>query len=112
LLGLGSFAISARSAGEPLPEKGRVAPFLDRHCVKCHSGDEAEGDLRLDELPFDFDRKETRARWRTVLEQIESGEMPPKEKPRPPADEVRSVADVIDAQLARAEENAGRGKVA
>ena len=81
-----------------------IAPFLERHCVKCHSGDEAEGELRLDELTFELSAKENRERWELVLEQIESGEMPPKKKPRPAPEEVHATAELIKTQLAKVEE--------
>ncbi|MEJ2669622.1 MAG: hypothetical protein P8077_04990 [Gammaproteobacteria bacterium] len=32
-----------------------VRPFLQQHCIQCHGAKKAEGDLRLDTLPVDFD---------------------------------------------------------
>lgn len=73
--------------------------------MKCHSGDEPEGDLQLDELRFDLAHKENREQWKTVLDQLETGKMPPKKKPRPPGAEVRALSELIKTQLAKAEES-------
>ena len=62
----------------------QIRPFLDRHCVECHGPERTKGKLRLDRLAPDFAGKANRDRWLTVLERVETGEMPPKEKPRPP----------------------------
>ena len=93
--------------------KELLQPFLEQHCLKCHSGDEAKHDLRLDELPFDLERKELRKQWDDVLEQIASGEMPPKKKPRPAAEEVHAVTGMLKAKLGEVEERrrAAEGRV-
>ena len=76
-----------------------VRPFFKQHCVKCHSGDEPKGELVLDDLTTNFEDKDSRERWERVLEQLENGSMPPKAKPRPPADEQRAVCDWIIGQV-------------
>lgn len=43
----------------------------------------AKGDLTLHDLAADFTHAETVDIWQIVLEQLETGEMPPKKKPRP-----------------------------
>ena len=78
----------------PVPD---VRPFFKQHCVKCHSGDEPKGDLVLDDLTANFEDKDSRERWERILEQLENGSMPPKAKPRPPAQEQRAVCDWIIA---------------
>src|SRR5437764_10764728 len=81
----------------------RVRPFLARHCLECHGGEKPKGDLRLDRLGPDFADEANRGRWLAVLERVRSGEMPPKSKPRPPADEVRELSDWISGRAAAAE---------
>src|SRR5262245_41586147 len=63
----------------------QVRPFLARHCLGCHAGEEPKGDLRLDQLRPDFVAAASRDQWLTVLKRVEAGEMPPPKKPRPPA---------------------------
>src|SRR3954469_23095967 len=62
-----------------------------KHCQACHAGLKPKGDFRVDSLSRDFNDRANRERWLTVLEQITTGTMPPKEKPRPAAQEVQSV---------------------
>jgi len=88
-------AAGGLSAAEGNPFRG----FFDRHCVTCHSGEKPKGDWRIDELGSDFSDKKNRARWENVQEQLASGAMPPKAKPRPPENEVRALTDWIGAQV-------------
>jgi len=77
--------------------------FFERHCVKCHGGDKPKGDLVLENLTADFAGKANIDRWERIVEQIQSGDMPPKKKPRPPAAEVKAVADWISERASAAE---------
>jgi hypothetical protein len=91
--------------GAHFSAQGAVADFrsfLDQNCVKCHSGDKAKGDLLLDHVASDFTDKTSREQWERILEQLESGSMPPKSKPRPPATEQRAVCDWIIAEVTAA----------
>jgi hypothetical protein len=98
----------------PVSAEGAVSvqSFLTDHCIKCHNEDKAKGDLRLDNLQPQFDKRETLTIWQHVLEKIETGEMPPKSKPRPPAQELREAADWIAGQVktasAKLRESEGR----
>lgn len=73
--------------------------FFEAHCVKCHGGDQPKGDWRIAELSLDFADKGNRERWESVQEQLASGEMPPKSKPRPPEQEVKALNEWIGAQV-------------
>ena len=77
--------------------------FFERHCVKCHSGEKPKGDLVLDTLTADFAGKANLDRWQRILEQLRSGDMPPKKKPRPPAGEVKVLTDWLGERVAAAE---------
>ncbi len=84
----------------------RVRPFLATHCLECHGGEKPKGNFRLDQLDPAFAAATAGERWRSVLDQITAGEMPPKKKPRPPEDQARLVTEWIGGRLATAE--AGR----
>jgi len=86
---------------------------LERRCFECHGAEKAKGELRLDLLPTDFSVRETRERWRGVLEQLKAGTMPPKPKPRPPEEELRALAGWIEERTAAAEaaRRASEGRV-
>ena len=61
--------------------------FFDQHCFDCHDGDKKKGNLDLTALQPSFSSPENFARWVKVHDRIESGEMPPKKKERPPESE-------------------------
>ena len=79
-----------------------IRPLLDRHCVSCHRGDKPKGKLRLDNLTADFADAPTLARWATVIERLEAGEMPPEGEPRPPEQDLRALSDWIAPRVAAA----------
>jgi hypothetical protein len=83
-------------AALPLPSQA----FLDQHCVKCHAGEKAKGDFRISELTLDFGVKKNRSLWEKVHQQITSGEMPPKTRPRPDEKASRTLTDWIVKQSA------------
>ena len=76
--------------------------FIARHCVECHGPQKSKGDFRIDTLDQTFAGKSAE-RWKAVREQVTSGAMPPKAKPRPPKNEVDALAAWIDAKTAAAE---------
>jgi len=66
----------------------QVGAFLTRHCRECHGTEKPKGDFRLDQLAAGD-------RWSAVLEQLQSGAMPPKSKPRPDAADLKTVLERI-----------------
>lgn len=91
-------------AAPPLPSQA----FLDQHCVKCHAGEKAKGDFRIAELILDFGVKKNRSLWEKVHQQITSGEMPPKTRPRPDEKASRTLTDWIVKQSAEVRGKEGR----
>jgi len=66
-----------------------VRPILERYCLTCHSAEAKKGDLDLDRFTtLGAVRKDVKP-WQGMVEQLETGEMPPKKKPQPTADERR-----------------------
>ncbi|MCB1062833.1 MAG: DUF1592 domain-containing protein [Verrucomicrobiae bacterium] len=82
-----------------------LQPYFENHCLKCHGPEKEKGDVRLDTLPLpgagtSADENETVLEtWFTILDAIESGDMPPKKEPRPDSAEnarvIELIADVI-----------------
>jgi len=91
----------------------QARPFLVRNCRECHGAEKPKGKFRIDELDPAFSGKTAEERWRTVREQLTSGAMPPKAKPRPPKSEIDALAAWIDARFAAVEtaRRAGQGRV-
>ena len=60
-----------------------VAAFFAEHCVGCHGPKTEKGDCRVDTLTVDYDSPRVMAHWEEVMGRVNSGDMPPKGKPRP-----------------------------
>ncbi|HET6252168.1 MAG TPA: DUF1592 domain-containing protein [Tepidisphaeraceae bacterium] len=105
--------VTANSGPAANPFDQTIRPILQAHCVKCHSGEKAKGDLRLDQLKPDFSDQVTREHWLAVLDRVSRGEMPPKKKPRPAPAEVQALSNWINSQsqLALAARRAAQGRV-
>ncbi len=78
--------------------------FLKTHCHECHNSDTQEGGLDLTALKLELSQPENFARWVKIHDRIRSGEMPPKDQPRPPTAEVTAVSHDLKAQLIQAEQ--------
>ena len=74
-----------------------------QHCQKCHVGTKPKGDFQIEGLSENFADRKNREQWLAVLEQLKAGDMPPKDKPRPPAPEVQAAIDWISARAGTAE---------
>jgi len=77
--------------------------FFARHCTECHDAETKKGNLDLTSLKPDFADAETFARWVKIHDRIASGEMPPKKKARPPANETQAVTRGMAEALVAAE---------
>jgi hypothetical protein len=110
----GPVAPTARTAEpDPKPSGAQTPPLLAQHCQGCHAGDKPKGDFRLDSLTPDFNDKANRERWLAVAEQVRSGAMPPKGKPRPPEKDALALTDWIRgrAEAAEGARSAAQGRV-
>ncbi len=93
------FADAAQSKAE---YDKAVVPFLAKHCNACHGGAKPKGDLDLTKLDPDMKASTSGARWAMVVEKIATGEMPPKEKPRPNVEDLVPVGRWAHAEAKRA----------
>ena len=64
-----------------LDDKHRV--FFKDYCIECHNEKKQKGKLRLDDISFALDSVENADRWQKILNQINSGEMPPEDAKQP-----------------------------
>src|SRR4051794_26200648 len=92
-------------------DDGATKTFIQKHCIACHDAETKKGDLDLTALPYDYTKPETFARWVKVHDKIASGEMPPKKKPRPAADELATVTKSLHDGLVAAEQARIAGEV-
>jgi hypothetical protein len=84
---------SALSAPEPFEA------FLETHCLRCHGPEKEKGDLSLDQLSRDFKLGADTHHWAEVIEQVNSGEMPPNKEKRPTQGEIASFVTSLDALI-------------
>ncbi len=73
--------------------------FAEQHCVSCHGPDVQRGRLRLDTLPTALNEKDTAATWVKVFDRVSRGEMPPKNKERPPVKETQAALAGLQKRL-------------
>ncbi len=101
------------SAYQATVAEDSVQRFLSQHCRDCHGSSKPKGDFQHELLTQDFANENNRQQWQLVLEQIKSGAMPPKEKPRPEISEIQRVVDWISERVSEAEikQNAMQGRV-
>src|SRR5580704_9762092 len=86
LLFLFSFCLVRAQAAETpharFDEKQRA--FFQDYCVECHNAEKHKGKLRLDDISFSIETVEAADRWQKILNQLNSGEMPPDEAKQQP----------------------------
>jgi hypothetical protein len=106
-------AASAASPAERLTALGAdypksIRPLLKKYCLDCHSTEQKEGELDLEQHATFADVRRLASAWQKVAEMLDHNEMPPKDADQPSADERKLlrgwVGDFLDAE-ARA--NAG-----
>ena len=82
--------------------KNIVTPFLNEHCLNCHSGTNAHVDFRIDNLSREL--RTNLDSWREVIDRIRSDEMPPKDVlPQPGKEQRKVVADWLDDEIRKLE---------
>ena len=79
------------------------AKFFKNHCTSCHDAETKVGGLDLTTFKQDLANAENFSRWLKIHDRIESGEMPPKNEPRPKADEIAVVTKSLRTELIAAE---------
>jgi hypothetical protein len=90
-LALTSTALAAAPQAT-LDAKHRV--FFKDYCIECHNAKKQKGKLRLDDISFSLDSVEGADRWQKILNEINSGDMPPEDAKQP---ESRAKADFLEA---------------
>jgi mono/diheme cytochrome c family protein len=109
---LGLIGSATRAPADAKPTDGPSRKFFERYCQTCHAGARPKGEFQVEALSQDFADKENREKWLNVVEQIKTGTMPPKGKPRPAANEAKALTDWIDGRVAATEtaRNAVQGR--
>jgi hypothetical protein len=90
---LGLILASMAHAAEPFEA------FLKTHCIKCHGLEKEKGDLRIDQLSRDFKLGADTHHWAEMMEQVNSGEMPPKKEKQPSQAEMAAFVTSLDSRI-------------
>src|SRR5262245_19175789 len=76
-----------------------AAPFTDRYCSSCRNDVDKEGGLDLTTLKFLPNDSANFLSWVRIHDRVASGEMPPKEKKRPVAGDLRGFLGGLSGAL-------------
>lgn len=104
------FAIAAALAFHALRVNGTTAPqeetfantiqpLIKEFCIPCHSTEKQKGDLDLERFKSLEEINRDPSVWEHSLEQIRDGEMPPKDKPKPSAEQLHRLTNWMHTTL-------------
>jgi hypothetical protein len=91
----------------------KIAGYLGKHCLECHSAGSKKSEFRIDTLSAKVGFEDT-PQWLEIVERINAGEMPPEDaKNRPTTAESAAVVEWIAARMKEGEAArlAARGRV-
>jgi hypothetical protein len=77
----------------------KIQPVLKEYCLNCHSTEKQKGDLDLEVFSTLEMVKRHPKVWQSVAEQLGNKEMPPKNKPQPPPEEMERLSNWVAATL-------------
>ena len=101
------FLALAFSASAAAPDfKGTAVAFMKKHCYECHGEKSKKADLDLTKFKDAATILKEQKHWKSVLHQVNTGEMPPKKKPQPTPQELANFNAAIENSFALAEKTA------
>ncbi len=77
----------------------QIQPLLSRYCEDCHSGEDAEAKLRLEQYASLQSLRDARSTWLKVLGQLRATSMPPEDAEQPSPEERRALAEWLNRAL-------------
>lgn len=97
-------------------QAGEVPPamrtLIKQHCAECHDAETKKGDLDLTALSFALSDRSVLETWLAVVEQVDSGDMPPAKKvERPSTSAVTAALTPLRAALKAQVGQAGVSRV-
>ncbi|KAF0174921.1 MAG: hypothetical protein FD161_3463 [Limisphaerales bacterium] len=102
----GAAALLALAASLPaaVPDfKGAAVSFMKKHCYDCHGEKQKKADLDLTKFKDDTNILKEHKLWKSILQQVNSSEMPPKKQPQPTPQELAGFNSAIENSFALAE---------
>lgn len=92
LISTDALSQTTETVGRAVMDQRHKALFQET-CVSCHGPEKQKGKFRVDDLSFEIKDLETAEKWQKVLNQMNSGDMPPEDE-KQPAKEAK--ADFLD----------------
>src|SRR6266545_4963693 len=80
-----------------------VQPFFSKNCYVCHNSELKSGGLDIESYKTVAAVRRHRDEWERIVQKLRSGEMPPKEMPRPDKAELETVARWIEQEIEQAD---------
>ena len=80
-----------------------IEPFFETYCYSCHDADTTKADLNLEDLTRSIADSADALNWQDILDQLNAGEMPPKKKKQPSAEELAMVVGDLTESLQAAQ---------
>ena len=78
--------------------------FFENYCYDCHDAATAKADLNLEDLSRSIVDSADALNWQDILDQLNAGEMPPKDKPQPSKGELAKVVGDLTESLQAAQQ--------
>ncbi len=91
------------------PAKG-LPTFLDTHCASCHNPEKRKGKLDLSSVIADLSGTSSE-QLITLLDVLESGDMPPEDEPQPSDEERAAATKTLAEMLLSSAEQPGHGNL-
>lgn len=77
----------------------QIRPLLVQFCEDCHSGEDAEAELRMEQFASLQSLRDARSTWLKVLAQLRATSMPPEDADQPSPEERRALIEWLDRAL-------------
>lgn len=92
--------LSASDAPPPRNIFGEdILPILNKHCAKCHTGDDAQGGFILSDHRDEQSVLKHRRQWERLTTLVSTGIMPPADEPQPTPAEKQKLLDYLESTL-------------
>lgn len=84
--------------------KSDVTSFLRQYCNRCHGKDKQEGEVAIHKLKLTSGTRSQAESWKSILDKLQSGEMPPEKEKQPSSEQREQVVSRIKQELRNAGE--------
>src|SRR6266404_633801 len=91
-------ALAAEPEGAPQFRK-QIEPILIEFCIGCHNAELKKGGITFEQMESGSALLENRDLWWKALKMLRAGLMPPRNKPRPSAEQIVQIENWIKGSV-------------